>query len=113
MSNLPYHVNKEIDFDEFFDDVVGVTVNPETKPEKLLLLINPDLWPYTESKPIHGSQKPPIKTDDGVLIELYLQINYELQSLLFSFMDGLEVLEPEWLRGEFKEKFERVLGKYS
>ena len=111
-SKVPYKENKDIDFDEFFDDVVGVTVNPEAESHKLLLRISPELWPYIESKPIHGSQKPPTISDDGVIIELKIQINYELRSLLFSFMDGVEVLEPKWLRDEFKDRFESLLKKY-
>ena len=110
--NVPYKENKDIDFDEFFDDVVGVTVNSEAESHKLLLRISLELWPYIESKPIHGSQKPPTISDDGVIIELKLQINYELRSLLFSFMDGVEVLEPEWLRDEFREKFKSAMEKY-
>jgi predicted DNA-binding transcriptional regulator YafY len=108
----PYKENKDINFDEYFDDVLGVTVDPNMSVEKVLLTINKDLWPYIESKPIYGWQKIKEKTEDSVTIELNIQINYELRSLLFSFMDGVEVLEPQWLREEFKEKFRRVLEKY-
>ena len=111
-STTAYKENKEIDFDDFFHDVVGVTVNLDAQPQKVLLRISPGLWPYIESKPIHLSQRPPKQTEEGVLVELKVQINYELRSLLFSFMDGVEVLEPKWLREEFREKFKRVLERY-
>lgn len=109
---IPYKENKETDFDEYFDDVVGVTVDPSLPIEKVVLKITHDLWPYIESKPIHGSQKPPRITEEAVFVEIRVQINYELRSLLFSFMDEVEVMEPETLRQEFKEKFERGLGRY-
>ena len=111
-SSIPHRDNKDIDFDEFFDEVVGVSVDPNLPVEKIVLKINNELWPYIESKPIHGSQKLKERTDKGIIIELRLQVNYELRSLLFSFMEGLEVLQPNWLRNEFQGKFETVLRKY-
>jgi len=66
----------EIDFEEYFDDVIGVTVKGDAPVEKIILKISKDRWAYIESKPIHGSQKPPISIDDtGVIIQLELQIN--------------------------------------
>ena len=111
-STESYKHNDEIDFEEFFEDVIGVSVHGHNEPEKILLKINTELWPYIESKPIHGSQKVKFRMDDGVIIELDIQVNYELRSVLFSFMDGVEVLEPEWLRKEFKDRFEHILKKY-
>ncbi len=108
----PYKENVYINFNDYFEDVVGVSVDPNSPVEKVILKINKELWPYIESKPIHESQKPPKLLDDGILIELNVQINYELRSLLFSFMDGVKVLEPEWLRDEFKDRFEHILKKY-
>ena len=52
-----YIENETIDFEEYFDDVVGVTVTENQKPNKILLQISYELFPYIESKPIHGSQK--------------------------------------------------------
>ncbi|MBK7390177.1 MAG: WYL domain-containing protein [Bacteroidetes bacterium] len=49
--------NQQIDFNEYFDDVVGVTVKANQQPEKIELWISKGLWPYIETKPIHGSQK--------------------------------------------------------
>ncbi|MFW5752380.1 MAG: response regulator, partial [bacterium] len=71
---------------------VGVTVKENEPVESIRLKITPDLWNYIESKPIHGSQKLKNKTDDGIIVEVEVKINYEFMSLLFSYMDGIEVI---------------------
>lgn len=112
-TRTPYKPNDKIDFEEYFDDIVGVTVKENEPVESIRLKITPDLWNYIESKPIHGSQKLKNKTDDGIIVEVEVKINYEFMSLLFSYMDGIEVIEPEWIRKEVKEKLEGILRKYS
>jgi predicted DNA-binding transcriptional regulator YafY len=107
-----YRENADIDFNEYFDDIIGVSVI-STKPiEKITLLISNDLWPYIKTKPIHGSQKPPQFTNDGILIELRLIVNYELVATLLSHGNGLKVLSPESLVKEMKNKAQQILNNY-
>lgn len=107
-----YIENESIDFNEYFDDVIGVTVD-DTKPvEKILLKIDKQLWPYIETKPIHGSQKHKETTNDYVMIELNLQINYELVSTIFSLGEGVQVIESEGLVEMIKCKAENLIKNY-
>lgn len=108
-----YIANNRIDFDAYFEDVVGVSVNEHAEVEKLRICIDNGLWPYIESKPLHGSQKLIEKATDGVIIGLELQINHELMALLFSYMDGIEVLAPEKLRNNFSNIVQRLHQKYN
>lgn len=107
-----YIENKEIDFEQYFDDVIGVTVKEKEEPTIVRLNIEQSLWPYIESKPIHGSQKIKSRMDDGVVIELELQINYELISLLFSLGENVKVISPQTLRTILKTKADAVLKNY-
>jgi len=107
-----YIENESIDFNEYFEDVIGVTVD-ETRPvEKILLKIDKQLWPYIETKPIHGSQKHKETTDEYVMIELNVQINYELVSTIFSLGEGVKVIEPKGLAETIRCKTENVIKKY-
>ncbi|MBK7095605.1 MAG: WYL domain-containing protein [Saprospiraceae bacterium] len=105
--------NTKIDFEEYFEDVIGVTVNENQECEKILLEINKDLWPYIESKPIHGSQKVKNKEEDYIVIELSLQVNYELISLLMSFGENIKILQPDSLKQSLKNKAQNILKNYS
>jgi predicted DNA-binding transcriptional regulator YafY len=107
-----YIQNKDIDFEEFFEDTVGVSINPSSNTEKVLIKISSEVWPYIESKPIHGSQKIKNKTDDSIEIELDLQVNHELIALLFSYMDAVEIIEPAALREKFKTISYSIFKRY-
>lgn len=101
------------DADEFFEDVVGVTVNVNAEPIRILLQVSKSLWPYIESKPIHGSQKVKSKDSDTVTLELCLQINYELTAKLFAFGEDVKVLAPQELKDRIKAKAEALLKNYA
>jgi predicted DNA-binding transcriptional regulator YafY len=103
----------EIDFDEYFDDVIGVTVKDDVPVEKVLLKISKDRWSYIESKPIHGSQKPPISIDDtGVIIQLELQINKELVNTILGFGADVKVIEPKYLKEQVINKIKQMNENY-
>lgn len=107
-----YKPNTEIDFNEYFDDVIGVTILP--KPLELVtLLVTNDLWPYIKTKPIHGSQKQPQFTPDGVIIELELIINYEFISVLLSYGERLKILSPVSLINDIKGKLKIMVERYN
>ena len=111
-SKESYIENKETDFEEYFEDIVGVSVNPNGNTQKVLVQIKIDSWPYIKSKPLHGSQKVVKETDTEVTVELDVQINHELIALLFSYMNAIEIIEPTTLRERFKTISEAIYNKY-
>lgn len=111
-SNVKYKPNEVVDFDEFFEDVVGVSVRLDAPIERVLISISKEVWPYIESKPLHGSQKIISKSGLSIIVEINVQLNHELIALLFSYMDGIEILEPEFIREKFKAVAEAIVRKY-
>lgn len=111
-SRKVYIENSRINFDEYFEDVVGVTVSEANEPVKVKLKIDNTLWPYIESKPIHGSQKVVGRGQEYVEIELVVQSNYELISTVFSLGEGIQVIDPEDIREEIKRKAISLMNKY-
>lgn len=103
---LKYIKNVDIDFNEYFEDVIGVTVIGEN--QKIVLKITKELWPYIESKPLHGSQKVKLVENDYVTISLELKPNYELQSLLLSHGEKIEILEPISLKKEILDRVKKI-----
>lgn len=110
--NKNYIRNTAINFEEYFDDVVGVTVLENQPAQRILLKVSSSIWPYIQSKPLHGSQKIISKHKASVVIELLVQLNYELTALLFSYGIGLEILEPDALKTNIKSKAEALLNNY-
>lgn len=110
ITNESYIENKEIDFDDYFYDVVGVTIPAEAVIEKVLLKVDINQLPYIRTKPIHASQK--IKEVDGeIFIELNVIINYEIEALLFGYSDKISIIEPLSLREKIKERANQSLQK--
>jgi len=101
-----------VDFEEFFEDMIGVTLPIGKATQKVLLKINASSWPYIKTKPLHGSQKIKEVNDEFTLIELNLIINYELISLLFSYAENVTVLEPVSLAEEMKSKVSSLIKNY-
>lgn len=108
--NIPY-IDSDINFDEYFDDIIGVSHPNKGKEERVVLRFDAERFPYVESKPLHGSMRI-LDRDNGV-VSLDLIPNKELEARIFSFGNQVEVLEPQWLREQIKEKIETLMKKYS
>lgn len=111
-SKIDYIVNNQINFEEYFEDVIGVSIYNNSKVEVVVIKASNNVFPYIESKPIHGSQRVVNKDINDVTFELKLKINHELMALLFSFMDAIEIMEPHSLRNQFKQLTINILNKY-
>lgn len=107
-----YIPNTDIDFEEYYEDVIGVTVKKDIPSQKVLVKLNPDIMPYIFSKPLHGSQKTKEKHEDYAIIELDVQHNYELEALLLSFGEKIEVIDPQELRAKLAERIKILNEKY-
>jgi len=106
------YIPNTIDFSEYFEDVIGVTVDKEASLEKIQLKVSNGLYPYIQTKPLHGSQKTKEKGDTYLFIELELIPNYELESLILSYGEGIEVLSPEILRLKMKSRLDLSIKNY-
>lgn len=96
-----------LDFDEYFDDVVGVTI-PKGKVEHIVMRVAPDRYPYIKNKPLHPSQH---NYNKEFRVTIDVIPNNELIALLLSFGSQLEVLEPQNVREMMKEHV-RTLNKF-
>ncbi len=106
-----YINNDDIDFNEYFDDVVGVTVLENEAVEQVRLKVDIKRYNYIATKPLHWSQKVKERTDEYVIIELKLRYNYEFETLLLGFSDSIEILEPLSIKEKIKERSRRILEK--
>ena len=96
-----------VDFDEYFEDIIGVSNDLDIEPVKILIEISDNVLPYIISKPIHGSQKI-----NGNILELSVKINYELVSLILSYGENMKVLQPIQLVEEMQQKIKNLNSFY-
>jgi predicted DNA-binding transcriptional regulator YafY len=106
-TNLAYS-EIEIDWDEYFYDIIGVTRPEGKKIEQVVLKFSQEQAPYIITKPLHPSQK---RKDivDGLEVSIEVIPNFELERLILSFGDSVEVITPTWHR----ERIKNVLSNAS
>lgn len=109
---IAFCANNEVDFTDYFDMAIGVSIDNEKGTERIRLWVSNEQYRYVETKPIHGTQRVVERRDDGVVIEIDVQRNYELMQLILSFGDAVEVLAPECLRQEVIGRLKRAMRRY-
>ncbi|MEE3415141.1 MAG: WYL domain-containing protein [Prevotella sp.] len=107
---IPYK-EAEVDFNDYFDDVVGVTV-PEGDSEDIVIKVSKRRFNYIKTKPLHMSQRVIEESDDYVIVSINVKVNNELEALLLSFGSDVEVLSPESFRTRIAEKIKAMNHKY-
>ena len=110
-SNKKYIKNADINFNEYFDDIIGVTIPADQKPQTILLRFTPQRLPYVISKPLHQSQK--LRNRERGLIEITVIPNRELTAQILWFGNDVEVLQPTSLRQEIQEIINKMQEIYN
>lgn len=111
LAHVPYR-DTDIDFDEYFADMIGVSRRNGQEPEDVVLRFPKDQYKYVSTKPWHGSQTVIEENDDFVTMQMHVIINYELEQKILSFGDYVEVVAPRSLRDRIKERMDKSLEKY-
>lgn len=123
---LPGYIFKscEIDLEERFEEIIGVTFNEDSPLSKILLWASDEIKGYIYTKPIHGSQihikgdrsdklrllYPQLSSGDFFTIEC--RENFELIRELIAWGENLVVLNPISLRDKIVEHINRMADRY-
>lgn len=107
---LPYK-EAEVDFSEYFDDVIGVTV-PDGDAEDIVIKVTGKRFNYIRTKPLHLSQRIIEEAEGYAIISINVKVNKELESLILSFGDDMEVISPTSFRDRIAEKIQAMNQRY-
>ena len=111
VDNIPFIINEHVDFEHYFDDVVGVTIpKDDIAKEYIALKFSKERFPYITSKPIHHSQK--IESEDECIISIEVRPNRELDAQILSYGSDVEVLESVAYREHISMIIEENFKKY-
>ena len=123
VQNIPY-VKCQVNIDELFDDIVGVTYYWDKPVEHVVFAVHKSSANYIRTKPMHPYQTELSKEDQAELhrenpkledysfFSLDCKLNYELSSLFRSYGANLVVISPESLRIEMGENARKLLELY-
>jgi len=112
-SELPYIAVDNFNPESYFKDVIGVTVEANQKPERIVLYVSHKHANYIVTKPLHSSQKVIGKDDHGITIELTVQHNFELEKEILGMGEGMQVLAPEGLKRSIVGRLSEAIDLYN
>lgn len=112
LPNEPYVEYKGVDFDRYFDDLLGVTKSEKDRPHKVILKINKQNAPYILTKPLHHSQQILKEDQDGLTFRIDVVLNFELEREILGFGECMKVLAPRNLVSRIKKRLIQSAGQY-
>ncbi|WP_299385809.1 WYL domain-containing protein [uncultured Lacinutrix sp.] len=111
--SIKFDASQMIDFEEYFEDIIGVTKPEDIALTKIVLKATPQLAPYIKTKPLHGSQKNVEENEESFTFSIEVIPNYELNKKILSFGNGIQILEPTKLREAIKEELANTIERYN
>ena len=109
---IPY-VDKNIDPNEYFKDIIGVTLSRGNPVEEVVFWIDNNNANYLITKPFHHSQEVVETREDGVVFRIRVRYNYELERLILGFGNSIVVLAPSRLRRKISSLLKKAAANYT
>lgn len=106
-----YKLPKDFDAEHFFRNTYGVS-GMEEKPETVEIKIEAYQANFLRTLPIHSSQEEIERQEQFSIFRYNIVPTFEFIQELRKHGSVLEVLQPQWLRDEFREELECQLSKY-
>ena len=111
-ADVKFIPNEKYDFEEFYKDIIGVTITDDPV-EEVLIEVDGQQYQYVSSKPMHPSQHLVRYKDNGnAIISLHVVPNFELRQAIASYGKRMTVLAPEHLVKEMKQELQEAMNNY-
>ncbi len=111
MHNEPF-VESAFNPHTFFDDVIGVTKSSNDRPQNITLWVDKENAPYVLTKPLHPSQELRKQDDSGIIINICVVINFELEREILGFGERMKILSPRRLKQRLVNRLNGSLALY-
>lgn len=102
----------QINWLDYFDDIIGVTKPEDGKLEKIYLKFSEQRINYVLTKPLHGSQKMDKTDEEERTITIEVIPNHELYQLLLSYGEDVMILNPPVVREEMRKRIRNMNINY-
>ena len=106
---LPFN---EVELETYFDNVIGVSVSQGLDAEEIVIWVDHQHAPYLFTKPLHHSQKLIEKNNNGYIISIKVQLNFELEREILGYGDRVKILSPVKFRNAIKQKLRDAMDLY-
>ncbi len=112
--DIKFKKNEAFKFDEYFNDIVGVTKEFSKPAVRIKIRVKPESVGFVNSKPLNPLQKLANKPENDGHYYTYLTVrpNLELYNRLLMFGDSIEVIEPAEVRNELIRRVRLINAIY-
>ena len=110
-STVPYLPNTRFDFNDLFEDVIGVS-NLFDEAEVINFSVSSQSLDYITTKPILPNQRHIETRGNETIFEIKTIINKELVQLILSYGSAITVLKPQKLVKLISEEITKSLKNY-
>lgn len=104
-----HFVSYQGDIDECFKDIVGVSLKFKEPCQHIVFKAYHPTSSYIETKPIHHSQRVVERHEEYTIFSLDLIPTYEFETIMLTYADKCEILEPLDLREKIKERAKNIV----
>ena len=108
-----FTVPKDFSAKDYFMNSVGIWVNEEDKPQKVVIRSSPVMADYLRSLPLHWSQKEINATDKYVDFEYHVCINHELVLSMLRMGKSVVIKEPTILKKMILSETKSIINNYN
>lgn len=108
----PFFSYPDVDFDHYFDDVIGVTKSEKDRPSTVVLQVDKATAPYILTKPLHKSQQVLKEEENSIMLSIEVILNFELEREILGFGETMKVLAPRNLVNRIKHKLQKAMELY-
>ena len=96
-----------------FEHSYGIYGGKEFKPEEIRLRAFGTMRNYLRTLPIHSSQQEVLDNDTYSEFTYTMAITLDLKQYFLSQGDWIEILEPQSLREDIKDRLQKAINRYS
>lgn len=104
-----HFVSYQGDIDECFKDIVGVSLKFKEPCQHIVFKAYHPTSSYIETKPIHHSQRVVERHEEYTIFSLDLIPTYEFETIMLTYADKCEILEPLDLREKIKRRAKNIV----
>jgi hypothetical protein len=111
-TDTEFTLPKDWSAEEFFDGCYGIIADQTIKPQAVKLKLTASQANYIRDLQLHESQEEIERNDQYSIFQFFLRPAFDFQQEILRNGEGVEVLEPLWLRKEIAGMIKRMNDKY-
>lgn len=113
LPNEKFVAYKGVDFDIYYNDLLGVTKSEKDRAHKVILEVDNYNAPYVLTKPLHHTQTVLEEREHSIIIRIDVVPNFELEREILGFGECMKVLGPRFLVSRIKKRLIKNVERYN